>query len=201
MINIKRSTPPPESLAKEKAKKAGTYNCADVLERLQKDFLNKCNKDLKFDWNNLFFACGYCNNLKGKNYDNILNCTNPEHDVENWIKYEIEPFPQSTPVITSCRDDQMVENTVQLLSAVYNGTTPNKLMGAENLRSLLRDDILKFQHYLKKYIRNDNDEKTRAYALKQIKQNLKRSSSFAAFKRWIIKDDTRFNRDFSQYMD
>ncbi|MCP5046806.1 MAG: HNH endonuclease, partial [bacterium] len=72
-----------------------------VLERVKRDFKNKCyiceykeppsiniehflphrgDKDLKFDWDNLFWSCAHCNNTKGDKFDNILNCTNPEHD-------------------------------------------------------------------------------------------------------------------------
>ena len=43
MVNYTKSQPPPASLAIEKAKgKSGKYNEADVLERLEADFYNKC---------------------------------------------------------------------------------------------------------------------------------------------------------------
>ena len=74
-------------------KKDGDYKCRCVLRILRDDFKNKCyicerkdiadinvehfkphrnkNRDLKFDWNNLFYACGHCNNIKLAQYNDI----------------------------------------------------------------------------------------------------------------------------------
>lgn len=87
MVKVERSFPAPKSLAMEAKKKDGSYSGMDVIERLKEDFNNKCYicelKDLqdpqiehllphknrkylerKFDWNNLFWVCGHCNNVK-----------------------------------------------------------------------------------------------------------------------------------------
>ena len=85
MINIVKSQPSPECLSIEAQKKNGDYKCGEVLSRIKNDFYNKCyicetqapttinvehfrphkgNVSLKFDWNNLFYACGHCNNTK-----------------------------------------------------------------------------------------------------------------------------------------
>ena len=109
MVYLEKSQPAPESLVTEKTKASGKYNKEDVLERLVLDFKNKCyiceyqqpsvqvehfiphkgNVDLKFDWDNLFFACGHCNGTKlaKLEYNDILNCTKKSHDVENFLKY------------------------------------------------------------------------------------------------------------------
>lgn len=42
MIFIEKTITPPESLAKEKLKKSGLYNCKDVHSLLCKDFFDKC---------------------------------------------------------------------------------------------------------------------------------------------------------------
>ena len=42
MVKIKRSFPAPESLAEEAKKVNGKYDKEDVIERLKKDFHNKC---------------------------------------------------------------------------------------------------------------------------------------------------------------
>jgi 5-methylcytosine-specific restriction endonuclease McrA len=80
-----------------------------VLNRIQTDFRNKCylcefkaptnintehffphkgNVDLKFDWNNLFYCCGHCNNTKGDRpeFDEILNCTIEADEIESKIR-------------------------------------------------------------------------------------------------------------------
>jgi len=74
-------------LAIEAEKTSGSYEKEDVVAQLKKDFHNKCYiceidklqdpqvehlrphkngkyKDKKFDWNNLFWSCGHCNNVK-----------------------------------------------------------------------------------------------------------------------------------------
>lgn len=219
MINIEKSTPPPKCLEKEKNKANGDYKCGDVLERIKNDFFNKCylcefkepptinvehftphlgNNDLKFDWNNLFWSCGHCNNTKSDRFDNIVNCTNPEHDVENWIKYEMKPFPEEQVKITSLKNDEMVNNTVRLLVEVYNGTTPLKRIESSNIRKALLEDILDFQKQLLGYVENDEE---REHYLKRIKKHLKKSSAFTAFKRWIIKENPVLRKDFQQFFD
>ena len=42
MVKIERSFPAPSSLAKEAAKKNGSYEKPDVVEQLKEDFHNKC---------------------------------------------------------------------------------------------------------------------------------------------------------------
>lgn len=103
MVKVERSTPAPESLAVEKTKADGKYDKPDVVERLKKDFNNKCyiceindlqdpqiehlkphsvgrdieqKLELKFDWNNLFWSCGHCNGIKNqRKYDeHIIDC-------------------------------------------------------------------------------------------------------------------------------
>jgi uncharacterized protein (TIGR02646 family) len=93
MIYIQKSQPAPECLAQQK-----DYKCGDVIPRLKADFHNKCylcedkgitsinvehfiphrgDKNLMYDWDNLFYSCGHCNNTKLAipKFNNILNCT------------------------------------------------------------------------------------------------------------------------------
>lgn len=42
MVKVERSSPAPKSLEIEKQKSNGSYNKSDVVERLAKDFHNKC---------------------------------------------------------------------------------------------------------------------------------------------------------------
>lgn len=87
MVKVERSFPAPVSLALEAQKANGSYSKPDVVKQLKEDFHNKCYicelSDLqdaqvehllphldgkyperKFDWNNLFWSCGHCNNVK-----------------------------------------------------------------------------------------------------------------------------------------
>jgi len=167
MINLEKSQPSPPCLETEKEKAYGDYKCGQVLQRLYNDFHNKCyiceykapssinvehfiphkeDKNLKFDWDNLFLACAHCNNVKLVKYDNILNCTNPLHLVEDWIEYEMKPYPKEKVKITALRNEKIVHQTVELLDKVYNGHTPLKELKSANIRQKLLEEIRDFQH-------------------------------------------------------
>jgi len=219
MVFFEKSQPAPESLAMEKVKVNGNYNQPDVVERLKNDFKRKCyicefksttnniehfvphkgDIDLKFDWNNLFFACGHCNNTKLEKYDNLLNCTDVNDDVENKLKYIFEPIDKVIK-IEALDTEQKTNNTKNLLIAVYNGTTSLKKTDVENLIEHLENEIDNFQEKLKKYW-NTSDTEIKQFYLPKIQEHLSRASNFTAFKRWIIKDNQRLRNEFEQYFD
>jgi hypothetical protein len=210
MINIDKTYPAPTCLEREKQKANGDYKCGNVLELLKKDFYNKCyiceykaplsinvehfkphrgDKDQKFDWKNLFFVCAHCNNIKLDRYntcaDNqIFNCTNPQHDIQNWIKYEMVHFPKKTVKITALRNEKIVVNTVKLLNEVYNGTTKEKIMEADNLKERLQEELIDFQDIIINYLETHNNEEKEIY-MKQIQKLMDKSSAFTAFKQQI----------------
>lgn len=201
-------------------KTGGKYDCGCVLERLQKDSKNKCyiceskapttihiehfkphhqgkNIELKFDWNNLFFACGHCNNTKLAQFDNILNCTDVNDDVENALKYEVKLFPHEPVKIEALNNDPRTEKTRALLLAVFNGTgTKNKILASGNLRDKLLKELRDYQDYLCEYYDDTCSENDKNRALKQIKSHLNSASAFTAFKRQVIKDNPQFFADF-----
>ncbi len=222
MIRVARTAPVPSCLEAEKQKANGDYKCDDVIARLKEDFKNKCylceskgitcsnvdhfiphrgDKGLKFDWHNLFLSCFHCNNIKGDTFDNILNCTNPTHDVENWIGYEMNPYPMEKVKITALEDTDRVHNTVELLMQIYNGSTKQKIYESDNLRDALLDELLEFQKSLLKYYDEKTETTDKEEHLKNIKWRLKSASAFTAFKRWIVKSNTRFKEDFEKYFD
>jgi hypothetical protein len=223
MVYFQKSQPAPPCLEIEKAKN-GDYNCEGVLEKLQNDFKNKCYLceykephsintehlishhqgryiDLKFDWNNLFFCCEHCNKTKGTRYDNILNCTDENDDVDKKIKYWIEALPKEKAVITSNVDivNDKIDNTVLLLMNVYNGTTEMKQMESANLRNKLLKEIISFRQLLFDYDESKTMELKDFYRMK-IKAELDITSNFTAFKRWIIIESDYFVREFGMYI-
>lgn len=101
MVKIERKTTEKSEAARcslEQAKKQNSgYNTPEVNVALKEMFHGKCyicenkdatsfqiehriphkgNPDLKYDWNNLFWACAHCNNIKSGKYESILDCTN-----------------------------------------------------------------------------------------------------------------------------
>ena len=164
-------------------KQDGDYKCRCVLKILRDDFKNKCyicerkdiadinvepfkphrnkNKDLKFDWNNLFFACIHCNTTKLDKYDNILDCTNENDRVEEQVKQTYHPFPRYEVIIEAMNDDERVINTRDLLHAVFYGTSKLKTIETENLCKQLKIEIRKYQDCIEEYLdAYDSDQKT-----------------------------------------
>jgi hypothetical protein len=222
MIYLPKSQPAPDCLALEKNKVSGTYNCITVNERLKTDFKNKCyiceNKephsiniehfsphkgdvDLKFDWNNLFYCCAHCNNIKLaiSTYDNILNCTIETDKVDLKIKYLINPFPGELTVISAIDNTPKVNNTVSLLKAVYNGTTTQKKIESANIRSKLLIEIRKFQDLLFEYFDDGYNEEEREDIKNQIIRHLRPTSNFTAFKKWIVWGNENLKAEFNQH--
>lgn len=220
MVYFNKSQPAPSCLITEKAKKSGDYKCGDVLERIKNDFHNKCyiceykepvtinvehfrphkgNCELKFDWNNLFWSCGHCNNIKSDEYTDIIDCTNPDEDIENRIKISIRPFPKEKVVLEQLDTETSTSSTIKLLDSIYNGTTKLKTIESVNLRNKLLKEIKEFQSYLFDYYNDEFSDDHKEFFLIHIKKHLSNKSNFTAFKRWIIKENEVLMNDFGQY--
>ncbi len=213
MVYFEKSYPPP--------KIGKNYRNNEVIERLKNDFHNKCylcedknltnlniehfkahrgDKELKYDWDNLFLSCPHCNNLKSDKFNNILNCTKREDRVDRDIKYEMKPFPKEKVKIETLKDDERVKNTTELLDKIYNATDrPIKRLESANLRDKLLNEIMKFQKLLIDYYSDNEELKERAFI--KIKYELSNKSPFTAFKRWIIRDNKSFYSDFKEFLE
>lgn len=223
MINIVKSTTVPSSLAIEKAKKSSeNYRSQDVIFSIRDDFHNKCyicedyapstinvehflphrgNRDLMFDWTNLFYACGHCNNSKLAAYDNILNCTDKSHKVLDWIQFSINPYPKENVIILPKNNDVKVLNTVELLLKIYNGEhTGLKTVEGENIRERLINEMVKFTNKLKKYNKPAISIKDKEHYRKKIQEMLSIKSPFTAFKVWVVKGNSYLMKEFEEYL-
>lgn len=222
MLYLPKSQPAPDCLAHQKTKASGDYKCGDVLTRLAKDFKNKCylcedktatsinvehfiahqgDINLKFDWQNLFYACGHCNNVKLAKYNALLNCTT-DKAIEQKIRYSIKSFPKELPQFSALNDASNTQHTVELLQAIFNGTTDLKKLESANLRKKLLTEINIFGQILDSYFEyqdNELDEEA-IKLLPQIKLHINKTACFASFKRWIIKDNEALMAEFGQYL-
>ena len=223
MVYLPKSPIAHPCLATEKAKANGNYNCGQVLETLKNDFKNKCyicetkephsiniehfkahrgDNDLKFDWQNLFYCCGHCNNTKLAKaaFEDILNCTIELDGVDTKIKYTIKPLPKEKAEITALENTDRVNNTVRLLDEAYNGTTTLKLIESANIRSKLLSEIRAFYDLLLEYDNDLYDENEKLQIKNKIIRELRPASNFTAFKRWIIRDSDYFRPQFAEYL-
>lgn len=222
MVYFEKSQPAPECLEAEKTKVNGDYKCANVLEKIKLDFKNKCyicefkeptainvehfkphkgDKDLKFDWNNLFWACTHCNSTKHDSFENILNCTDITHDVESKLKYLFNPFPHENVEIIALDNNPETIQTRDLLNSVYNGTTKLKTIESANLRDKLLDEIMLFQQYLRDYFKESPTEEIKQHYLMKIRSHLNRASNFTSFKRWIVLKNEKLREEFEKYFE
>lgn len=204
------------------AKKNGTsYNTKNVNIALREVFHSKCyiceNKtgiscqiehlvphrkdvDLKYSWDNLFFACAHCNGIKSDKYNPIIDCT--KVDVEKKIAFRKEGYfgADERFVFDALDTDIETTNTVALLEEVYYASsTVQKELESRLLRKHLREDLSKFKNYIREYEELDTkEEKEDMECL--IRMELKDSSEFTAFKRWLIRDNTDFYSDLSGFL-
>lgn len=222
MVYFQKTQPSPECLNTERGKASGDYKCGDVLTKIKNDFKNKCyiceykepvtinvehfrphkgDKTLKLSWDNLFWSCGHCNNIKLDNFVDIIDCTDLNEDIENRIKISMKTFPMEKVKIESLDDKSSTISTKELLNSVYNGTTKLKTIESSNLRNKTLIDITDFQKHLQDFYLDSYDEESQDYSLSKIKRHLKKSSNFTAVKRSIIRDNETMNEEFSKYFD
>ncbi len=208
-----------ESLRREKAR-SGSYNTPEVNAALREMFHGKCyicenkqitsyqiehlvshrgNADLKYDWNNLFLACAHCNNTKLDKYEPIIDCT--KENVEALIAFRRTGyFGTDEKLLFEKLDDRIeVENTIKLLQEVYYGSTPQKKMESTILRRMLRKEFSAFKEYVREYHEAEDEEKEDLKYL--LQKELRDSSPFAAFKRWLIRDNREVYAELLGYIE
>ena len=189
------------------------YDSKDVWEALSKVFHKKCyicetsepqdinvehfvphkgDEDLKFDWNNLYFSCGRCNNIKLSEYDNLLDCCDPNIDVVRAVKH----LPPSTPYakrlpIEAKYDDDKTKLTAKLLDKVFNSEhTVNKEISSSFLRKRVFDQYNLLFKELNNYYAAMALPEEKAIAVERIKLLLQPSSPYSAFISWCIIEDS-----------
>ncbi len=210
-----------ESLEEQKTKgKSGTCNTPEVNSALQEMFFGKCyicerkgleameiehivpyrdNLDLKYDWNNLFLACRHCNNTKGAKYDPILDCT--EDEVDKKIAFRKTGYfgKDEKFVFDILEQTEKTINTQKLLENVFYGSTPQKEMESKVLRKDLRKELSKFKNQVREYKEAEEWEKDDLRCL--MKRELSAKSEFAAFKRWLIRDNRETYPELNAYIE
>ena len=207
MVKIERSFPSPASLAVESAKKNGSYAKPDVIERLKKDFYNKCYicelKDLqdpqvehllphkngafperKFDWENLFWSCEHCNSVKNQSkYEKgIIDCckTDPEAlIIFHCNDKDVELLNQS-PI-----PNEEVERTIMLIQEVFNLKNTGMRVYKSNLRF---KELQKQMNLLFDNLEALKKQPNSKIIFRKLRALLRRDSAFAAFKRCYVRE-------------
>lgn len=216
MVKINKSLLPIGTVIK----KEEDYRSEKIISILQKDFYNKCylceeknptainvehfrscknNDYLKYNWDNLFYACAHCNRIKGSQCDHIIDCT--KDDPEKYIHIIFDSYPKH---YVQVKDDRSYSSenseTRELLDKIYNGAgTAISEFEARNLKSKISEEIKEFTEYIENYF-NESDNKLRTLYWERIKKMLSRESSFAGFKRSIVRESKELMQCFGELL-
>lgn len=211
MVKVDRSYPAPKSLDVESKKNDGVYNSLDVVKRLKEDFHNKCyicemddlqdavvehlipheggkHPELKYAWENLFWACNHCNYVKNqKKYSaGIIDCC--KEDPEELIAFNLI----SDNVFVRAKDSSNAKAvlTAELIFEVFNRkNTGMRTIASQDRLSRLLKEMNIFMTTLEEWRLN----KKSVFIRTRLKSMLRRESRFAAFKRCYIREN--FNND------
>lgn len=208
MIKITKS-PEPAQLSVERNRNNGSYRHPEIVNVIKKDFYNRCylceanpqsiniehlvphcdDHELKFKWDNLFWSCGHCNNIKLAKYDNILDCTT-QADIEDILIYQFDPFPTENVHITIApphEEELQVKQTQELLQNIFNGTTTLKSIESNGLRKLITTELIHLQGLLRDLDNENKSEEEIADIKLKLTSALSPKSLFASFKRSKVK--------------
>ncbi len=207
MVKVERSFPAPESLAEEAKKEngRGKYDKPDVIERLKNDFHNKCYicemKELqdpnvehllphkngkyperKFDWENLFWACGHCNGIKnnGKYDAGIVDCC--KQDPEEYLDFQLKN--DNVVIYVKNPGDEVYNRTALLITETFSlKNSGMRTYTSDERMRLLQKEMNLLYGQLEKLQKNPNAP----IIMRTICSLLRRESAFAAFKRCYVR--------------
>ena len=218
MVKVERSFPAPDSLAEEARKVDGKYDKPDVIERLKKDFHNKCYicemKELqdpnvehllphkngkyperKFDWENLFWSCSHCNGVKnnGKYDDGILDCC--KDDPEKVLSFSLENDDVTITILDA--DNELQKRTAQLVTEVFSlKNTGMRIYRSDQRLKLLQKEMNVLYKQLEKLHKKPESK----VIMRMIESLLRRESAFAAFKRCYVREHANEYPELQKYV-
>jgi hypothetical protein len=219
MFNVTRCPEVPASLAARRS-----YTEEDVLQKLKETFYDKCylceikdptsinvehfhahqgDDNKKYDWNNLYYVCGRCNNIKLSKYNNLLDCADPNLDVFKLVKHLPPHTPyQSKIIIEAMNDDDKTAETATLLDEIYNTErTINKKITGKYLRRKVFNRYNRFLDLVNIYIDDELPQERKDDALMRLKNLVSKKQEFSAFIRWIVIEDDYLLSILGEYID
>lgn len=215
MVKIKKSKLPPETVIRSEK----DYRSGNVITILQKDFHNKCylcemknatsinvehlrpcknNEELKYNWENLFYACGHCNKIKGSQYEHMIDCT--KDDPERYIVLKFQSHPKKYVEVLNGPEISENEEIRELLGKIYNGAdTAISDIEAMNLKNGIAEEMAKFQEKIDTYF-SESDPKLQMVCWNEIRTMLSRESNFAGFKRGMVLQNEELLQCFGELL-
>ena len=205
MIQLQKTTTAPASLATK-----NKYDGEDVKALLAKDHYDKCYicerqlttdfqvehlhsqehyPDEKYNWDNLFFACSYCNGKKSANFDGIVNPT--KEAIEEKIVQKLNYRDNKADFI---RNDtsKAIEQTIILLKRIFNGKNAIRKVREEKFFEDFLSKMNNFEKAVNDYLSTPTPETKEV-----VRELLSTEQEFLGFKYWIIKNNPALFREFS----
>ena len=206
MIQLQKTTIAPDSLTTKKR-----YDGEDVKALLAKDQYDKCyicerqrttdfhiehlhsQKNYpveRYNWENLFFACSYCNGRKSDKFDDIVNPT--KEAIEEKIVQKLNYRDNKADFITN-DTSETIQQTIKLLNRIFNGKQSN--LRDFNEKAFFRDFSARmsvFEQAVYDYLSAPTSETKEV-----IRELLSIEQEFLGFKYWIIKNNPTLFREFS----
>ena len=205
MIQLQKTTTAPASLANKKR-----YDGDDVKDLLAKDHYDKCYicerqrttdfqiehlhsqehyPNERYNWENLFFACSYCNTKKSSHFDGIVNPTNEA--IEEKIEQNLNYSENKADFIT---DDtsEAIQQTIALLNRIFNGKNRMRDFKEERFFEEFLSKMNKFEQAINDYFSTPTPETKQV-----IKELLSIKEEFLGFKYWVIKNNSSLSAEFS----
>ena len=217
MIKIERNPIAPASLAIEEQRSSGKYNKSDVIQQLKEDSHDKCYiceldrltdpevehlrphhgrkiSERVFDWNNLFYACPHCNNIKkeSKYDDKIIDCC--EEDPEELLE---QCYEDGHVTVHNIVDEERAVMTAELIRECFEKRNTGIREAACQTRiNRLAEEMGILYKTLEKHSKNPE---TQRY-IRSLKYSLSRNSAFAAFKRNYVRKHILDYPDLKEFL-
>lgn len=203
MIQLQKTTTAPASLTNKKR-----YDSDDVKDLLAKDHYDKCYicerqritdfqiehlhsqehyPNERYNWENLFFACSYCNGRKSSSFDSIANPTKEaiEEKIVQNLNYNKADFDTNDT-------SEAIQQTIKLLNRIFNGENRMRNFKEERFFEEFLSKMNNFEKAINDYLSTPTPETKQV-----IKELLSIKEEFLGFKYWIIKNNPTLLADFS----
>lgn len=168
MVKIERSFPAPASLAEEAKKSSGKYDRPDVIERLKKDFHNKC------------YICEM-KDLQDQNVEHLLPHKNGRYP-EKYLDFQMG----SDDVVIHVKNSnkEIYSRTASLIREVFSlRNTGMRTYTSDKRLKLLQKEMTILYKQLEKLHSNPDSKVT----IRTIRGLLRREPAIAAFKRCYVR--------------
>jgi uncharacterized protein (TIGR02646 family) len=188
------------------------YRSKEVVAALQRIFHGKCylcedevadpvvehfiphegDRVKKYDWNNLYYACHRCNNIKGTTTTELLDCCDVSIDVFKAVKCLSPSVPDDDIIIEPQDTQDKTKNTAALLKKCYNeNNTEIRRISRANLHEKIFDYYTQFITYRMILKSRDSLCAEKNDAQEHIRNMMRISYPFSVFWRWHVLSDSR----------